>query len=162
MDITSFRVLPRNTAEGKRYVVDTNRNGSADPGEQSLVRVTDDGWQHVDQLDGPVHRDTMGKDIGFWSDQQISHTEGFWPWKRTTVIDRPFDGKIDADEVGQISWERTSDSSYSLGSEISQDKDGRFFLSRHDAHYGLRIIGQAEINSQRAYINDDANWIVKG
>lgn len=162
MDITSFRVLPRNTAEGKRYVVDTNRNGSADPGESSLVRITDDGWQPVDKLDAPVHRDAMGKDFGFWEDREISHTEGLWPFKRTTVIDRPLDGKIDADEVSQITWEKTSDSSYSLGSEISQDKDGRLYLSRHDAHYGLRIIGQAELNSQGEYIKNDDNWIVKG
>lgn len=162
MDITSFRILPRNTAEGKRYVVDSNRNGSADPGESSLVRITDDGWQHVDSLDGPVHRETMGKDVGFWRDREVSHREG-WIWDRRTVIDRPLDGKIDADEVGQIGWERTSDSSFSLGSEISQDKDGRLYLNRHDANYGpYRIIGQGDIESQRKYIDNDDNWIVKG
>ena len=161
MSIDTFRVLPRNTAEGKRYIFDGNRDGSGDPGESQLVKQSEDGWQPVSQLDNSIDRFTFEQDYGIWKDQEVSHKEGPF-WNRRTVVDRPVDGKIDSDEVSQTTWHRYPGSdSFRLGGEIAKDSEGRFAFNRHDIHYGpYYIIGQSDINNQEKYRNDDSKWSV--
>lgn len=160
--IDSYRLLPRNTENGKRYVFDFNRNGNADAGEAQLVRQSQDGWQPVDQLDGALDRFTFEKDFGIWQDQEISHKEGVWPFNRRKVVDRPVDGKIDADEVTQTTWIRyPGTDAFRLGGEITKDSEGRFEYDRHTIRYGAHyIIGNSDIEWQRQYREEDANWKV--
>ena len=160
--IDSYRVLPRNTENGKRFVFDFNKNGNADSGEAQLVRQSQDGWQPVDQLDAGIDRFTFEQDFGIWQDKEVSHKEGIWPFNRRTVVDRPADGKIDADEVTQSTWIRYPGSdSFRMGGDIAKDSEGRLEYNRHTVSYNYHhIIGQSDIEWQRQYRNDDANWSV--
>jgi hypothetical protein len=158
MSIDTYRLLPRNTENGKRYILDTNGNGDAD--ESQLVKQSQDGWQPVDQLDKGIDRFTFEQDYGLWQDKEVSHKEGPF-WNRRTVVDRPADGKIDADEVKQTTWIRYPGSdAFRLGADIAKDSEGRFSFNRHDINYGRRIIGQSDIDWQAQYRQDDANWAV--
>lgn len=166
--IHSYRIIPTPVSEGTRRLhVDTNDNRVADENDPLLVKMTDDGWQPVEQLDSSVDRFTMEKDYGYWKDTEVSHREG-WPWNRKTVVDRPKDGKIDADELSFPEWQRLGNgingpNRYELGAEIVKDAEGRLTLDEHNQYYGSRrIIGSGDIERQRQYRNDDSNWQVAG
>lgn len=163
--INSTRVLSDTLNGQKIYRFDTNQNHKPDADEPMLVQNTQDGWKPFTGELGEVTRDKMENQMGFWRDQQISHKEG-WIWNRQEVIDRPKDGKIDADEVSTPGFTRTGDglngpNRYELGAEIVADSDGALFLDEHSITYGSRrIIGESDIQSMKKYREDDANWQV--
>ena len=69
---------------------------------------------------------------------------------------------VNADEVTQSTWIRYPGSdSFRMGGEIAKDNEGRFEFNRHTVSYNYHhIIGQSDIEWQRQYRNDDANWSV--
>jgi hypothetical protein len=163
--IQSTRVLKDTSQAQTRYRLDTNNNHRADANEPVIVQRTKDGWEPTQKVD-QVHRFAMEKSFGVWTDKQVSHKEG-WFWDRKEVVDRPLDGKIDADEVAAPAFRRLgnglygSSNSFELGSELLRDQDGALFLDEHSVTYGSRrIIGKGDIQSMEAYRQDDSNWYV--
>lgn len=165
--IYSTRIIPSPVSSGeKRLHVDTNNNRVADAQDPVLVKMTEDGFQPVESLDASVDRFTLEKDYAYWGDKEVSHKEG-WPWNRRKVVDRPKDGKIDADELSFPEWKRLRSSAggysntFELGAEIVMDEAGRLTLNEHYQSYGpYRIIGEGDIARQREYRNDDGKWQV--
>lgn len=165
--VYSTRIIPSPVSSGvKQLHLDTNNNRVADENDPVLVKMTEDGFQPVESLDSSVDRFTLEKDYGYWKDKEVSHKEG-WPWNRKKVVDRPKDGKIDADELSFAEWKRLPSNlggysnTYELGAEIVKDDAGRLNLKEHYQSYGPhRIITNGDIESQRQYRNDDSNWNV--
>jgi hypothetical protein len=164
--INTTRILS-DTLNGKTiHRLDTNQNHKPDADEPVLVQRTQDGWQPATGELGQVKRRTMEDAMGFWTDKQVSHKEG-WFWNREEVVDRPKNGTIENDEVSTSGFTRTGDglngpNRYELGAEIVKDSDGALFLDEHSITYGSRrIIGEGDIQRMQSYIDSDDNWIVK-
>lgn len=162
MNVSTYRIFT--TPQGQR--IDTNRNHTADDKDPVLVVSTNDGWQKAN-VDGPVDRETVRKDYGFWTDKQLSHQEGWW-WDRQEVIDRPLDGKVQADEVRLAVPQRLPDrqfggytNTFYLGSEVNKDVQGRLYLNENYHSFPpLLIIGSSQLNHVNGLIADDNNWQV--
>lgn len=163
--INTTRILSDSFQGRPCFRLDTNQNHRPDANEPMLVQAGSDGWKPSEKLD-TVHRFDMEKGLGFWTDRQISHKEG-WFWDRQEVIDRPKNGTIEADEVSTSAFRRLgtglhgSSNSFELGSEIVRDSDGALFLDEHSRTYpSRRIIGQGDIRDMENYRQDDSNWLV--
>lgn len=160
--INTHRIIPSPVSSGvKRLHVDTNDDRIGDDKDPLLVKMTDDGWQPVEQLDESVDRFTLEKDYGYWKDTEVSHMEG-WPWNRRKVIDRPKNGTIEADELSFPQFQRINRSQlFELGGEIVKDNGGRLTLQEHYHRFApRRIIGNSEINQLIDYRTNDDNWQV--
>ena len=163
--INTTRILSDRFQGQPCFRLDTNQNHRPDADEPMLVQSGADGWKPSEKVD-TVNRFAMEKGMGFWSDAQVSHKEG-WFWNRKEVIDRPKNGAIEADEVSTSGFRRLgtglygSSNSFELGSEILRDSDGALFLDQHSCTFpSRRIIGQGDINDLEAYRQDDSNWFV--
>lgn len=160
--ISSTRILSDKFQGKTVYRLDTNGNHKPDASEPMIVRRgPDDQWKPAEHIDRPIQRFAVEKEFGFWTDKQVSHTEG-WFWNKQEVVDRPQNGAIEADEVKTTGFERLGNTgSFKLGAEILKDSDGALFLDQHFLTHGpYRIIGEGDIKNMEAYRADDANWQV--
>ena len=164
MTTISHRILSDNSTGQRNYRVDLNNNHKPDADEPVVMRADKDGWKPAENLD-TMDRFAVEKGVGYWTDKQISHKEG-WFWDRKEVIDRPKNGTVEADEVSTSGFRRLGNgisgpNSFELGAEIVRDQDGALYLDEQFAHYGSHtIIGQGDIQRLEAYRQDDANWNV--
>jgi hypothetical protein len=158
--ISSTRLLTDQFQGKPCYRLDTNQNHRPDADEPMVVQNNGDKWSPVGRLE-PTQRFAVEEQFGFWTDRQVSHTEG-WIWDREEVIDRPKNGEIEADEVDRPSFQRLGRSgNFELGAEILKDSDGALFVDRHYRQYGPHtIIGEGQIADMKLYRADDANWLV--
>src|ERR1017187_7518016 len=157
---TSYHILSDNVQGQKAYRIDLNPNHKPDADEPVLVERDKDSWKPVTDLEGPVDRFKVEKNLGYWTDRQGSPTEGIFFTKE--VIDRPKDGKIQEDEVSTAGFRRLGRSgNFELGAEIVKTSDGALFLDEHNRSYGpRRIISKGDIQDMENYRGNDANWLV--
>lgn len=167
--VSTTRIIPSpvsNWKGGRFHHIDSNENRVADEQDPILVKMTEDGWQPVETIENSVDRFTMEQDYGYWQDREVSHREG-WPWNRKTVVDRPRDNKIDADELSFPEFKRyRSDLGgysqlFQLGAEIVKDDQGRLTLDEHFHRFApRRIIGEGDISRLSDYRGQESNWKV--
>jgi hypothetical protein len=170
MNIQSYAILAQPTSIGTQYRVDGNRSNSIDDSDEVLVSRNGDSWQPTTSLEGNVDRFKVADTMGLWTDKEVSHREG-WFWNRRTVVDRPLDGKIDADEVSGLDFHRfgsgslrvgDNNNAFRLGAEIVDKGHGPTLDVHTTVFPSLRVIGQGDIDRLQSYIDDNSNWQVAG
>jgi hypothetical protein len=159
---TTTRLLPGRWKGRGVLRLDVNNNHHADEQEPMLVRTTADGWQPVEKLSASVDRYVLEQDLGYWVDQDVTHSEGP-PWARKRVLDRPANGIAEPQEVTLKEFRRSPQlfqNRFELGAEIVRDNQGRLFQHEQTADFGRREAGESDVEHLKSYRDSDENWEV--